>query len=858
MILRDSPVNIGAASIARSAPGRSACLGACLLLSALGTVSLLATTVGDLAATDPRNIRNGLQIPSKNYCDQPYVVVTTNGEWVVVLTTGLSHEGSAGQHIASATSSDQGQSWSALVDIEPPEGPEASWAVPLLTPYGRIYVFYTYNGDKINTLPGSTAPIRSDTHGWYCFKYSDDSGRTWSAQRYRIPVRVTACDLANQWSGDLMLFWGIDKPKVMNGRVRFAFTKLGRYFLESGEGWLLDSDNLLTERDPDKLRFVTLPEGEHGIRNHAYGSVQEEHNLVPLADDDILCVYRLNEQTPMQSLSSDGGRSWTQPERMTYGPGQRAIKQPRACPKLFKTTCGRYLFWFHNHSGRSFESRNPVFLTGGILNADGQIRWAEPEIVLFDPNISIRMSYPDLIEQEGRVWLTETQKTVARVHEVDPTLLHGLWGQATNRSVCTEGLLDNTSAPGFGRLEGRGLSLELLFRLESDMPGQRLFAKTDAAGKGVTVHTSLAADGSAALTLTLSDGVRDLTWESDPGRIRKNWTHHVVFLADFSACIIGVVLDGRYADGALRRQYGWGRIRTDLEALDVANPSTNAAAVTLCRLYGRALRTSEAIGNYRSLGLPAPPEDESAPRTLACWPLEAHSGAPGLGSAVNPAYTLTPHRHAPGTTNAQAIAQIPNPDSTPGFIGDPRVNAGAVLFDAARPGFLVASNLGARVEHTVPFTVEGWICPAAAPAADLWYLCGARDIGSGWMLTLRRDGDRIGCHLYMHNYNVSGFFPGGWITENSGWHHLALVYDPGRGAFGTWELFLDGASAGILANTQSPNTHAVAAFYLGGRPFSAANTFHGLFDYWRVSSGARPPSAFLRTPLPIFLPHLSP
>ncbi len=41
------------------------------------------------------------------------------------------------------------------------------------------------------------------------------------------------------------------------------------------------------------------------------------------------------------------------------------------------------------------------------------------------------MSYPDLIEQDGRYWITETQKTVARVHSVDPELLEGLWKQGT-------------------------------------------------------------------------------------------------------------------------------------------------------------------------------------------------------------------------------------------------------------------------------------------------------------------------------------------------------------------------------------------------------------------------------------------
>jgi hypothetical protein len=41
----------------------------------------------------------------------------------------------------------------------------------------------------------------------------------------------------------------------------------------------------------------------------------------------------------------------------------------------------------------------------------------------------IRISYPDLIEEGDKVFLTETQKDVARVHEVDRWLLEGLWSQ---------------------------------------------------------------------------------------------------------------------------------------------------------------------------------------------------------------------------------------------------------------------------------------------------------------------------------------------------------------------------------------------------------------------------------------------
>lgn len=44
---------------------------------------------------DPRNVSNGFVIPDESYSDQPYVVVTNDGNWLCVLTTGKGVEGQA-------------------------------------------------------------------------------------------------------------------------------------------------------------------------------------------------------------------------------------------------------------------------------------------------------------------------------------------------------------------------------------------------------------------------------------------------------------------------------------------------------------------------------------------------------------------------------------------------------------------------------------------------------------------------------------------------------------------------------------------------------------------------------------------
>ena len=290
---------------------------------ALFLVGLLSTCVA--VAEDPRLLTSGLPIPDEGYCDQPYVVVTGDGNWLCALTTGPGEEGHGGQHVAAAISSDRGRTWSKLIDIEPATGPEASWVVPLVTPGGRVYAFYTYNGDRIDQLPGKKKKIRADMLGWYVYKFSDDHGRTWS-ERHRLPMRVTACDRGNDWQGKVIIFWGISKPLVAGPEVFFSFTKLGKYMLDDGEGWLYRSDNLLTETDPGKIRWQMLPDGEHGIRAAEFGSVQEEHNLAAINGGGLYCVYRTTTGYPCHTYSRDGGRTWTKPEHMTYCPAGRGSR----------------------------------------------------------------------------------------------------------------------------------------------------------------------------------------------------------------------------------------------------------------------------------------------------------------------------------------------------------------------------------------------------------------------------------------------------------------------------------------------------------------------------------------------------
>jgi len=588
------------------------------------------------AVEDPRHISNGREIPSEGYADQPYVVRTDDGAWLCVMTTGTGREGAPGQHVVSMRSTDRGATWTDRADVEPADGPEASYAVLLKVPSGRVYCFYNHNTDRVTEVRTEDGGVftRVDSLGHYVFRYSDDHGRTWSERRWDVPVREFACDRENVYGGELRFFWNVGRPLITGGAALLVLHKVGAMgagFFAQSEGVILRSENIVTETDPERISFETLPDGDIGLRTPPGGGrVAEEQSLTVLSDGSLFCVYRTVDGWPACSYSRDGGHTWSTPEYLTYSPGGRRVKHPRAANFIWRLERGGFLYWFHNHGGcaarelpdwNPYDDRNPAWLMAAreIDGPEGKLlEFSQPEIALYDDDTWVRMSYPDLIEQDGRLFLTETQKHVGRVHELPAELVGGLLGQWERGEVARAGLALELadSVPGsvampalppftardasrhdYGTKDLRaGFTVETWLRLESLDAGQVLLDSRADDGRGIALVTT----ERATVKLIMNDARGECRWDCDRGVLEPGTWQHLAAIVDGGPKIMSFVVDGALCDGGDERQFGWGCFAPHLRDVTGGPELRIGPAVEGLRIYTRALRTSEVVGNWRA------------------------------------------------------------------------------------------------------------------------------------------------------------------------------------------------------------------------------------------------------------------
>ena len=532
-----------------------------------------------IGSNDPRFFDNGTFMYGNGYADQPYVVQIDKSHWLSVTTAANAEENDKDRRLVFLESFDAGKTWRQINTAIEPEAEmrQPSWGTLLRTPYGRIYCFYNLE------------PARRGERMQHVYRYSDDNGHSWS-DRCVLPMRETQIDRAFKNTRS----WGIDQPLVLNGKVYIAFTKFGGPN-RHGEGFLFVSDNILTERDPEKIAWEMLPEGDKGIRGDQLGFLQEEHNIEPLSgvENGLYCAFRTLEGYVGESYSYDGGRSWSTPQFATYADG-RFVKNPRACPMVWRTQSGKYLMWFHNHDGRRSaparnKDRNPAWMSGGVFK-DGRMVWSEPEPVLFGKVFkhNAGMSYPDLVEQDGRYYLTATNKERARLFELPKEMVEALWGQL---------LTDSESTVRLGENPGESVSLDeeslsILFDVVSNTASKKiLYDGFDRNGKGIRVSAN--ENGSLAVEVADDSSALPFVWNTDAPKSGSTVGRYALIF-DGPADLLYVVKDGALQDGGGERDFGWGRFSHEMGNV-VLKPPRLGEGVCLKGILPYRLSVSQAV-----------------------------------------------------------------------------------------------------------------------------------------------------------------------------------------------------------------------------------------------------------------------
>ena len=434
------------------------------------------------ASADPRDVvRAGLPVAggfnTSEYYNQPQSVQLSNGSWLLVLTNAGHSEGQVNQRVVSRLHQDPDLTnanlarWMPDVDIENNAfGPSAGWAVPLYAPaLDRIYAVYTFNAGNITTMPDGT-PCRCQLVGGQFMRWSDDSGATWSRERLPVHVRVTSIDKQNPWNGTVLQGWTVSKPITLeNGTVLMPFTKIGTYIQSHDRQWVLRSDNILTEPDPARVIWRTLPEGNGGATQGcaaADGSDEaEEGGMLLLGGQDVLYIFRTSGGFVNECLSRDGGLTWT--PRLAYYKTGRPLKNPRGPITARRLRNGTFLLLFFNNGWKGYSpasnnTRNPYFLVAGrrVKNETWVgVEWSQPEVALYGrgwddvaPAPAINLAYPDIVEQRaeegGDIVIFEAHEVLPgqncreqhfeslggcglATHVVQPELIAGMTSQLT-------------------------------------------------------------------------------------------------------------------------------------------------------------------------------------------------------------------------------------------------------------------------------------------------------------------------------------------------------------------------------------------------------------------------------------------
>lgn len=335
-----------------------------------------------------------------------------DGSLMAIWTQSVTATGLPGgrqvNRIVFACSVDEGVMWTSpthVVGPEPGSGTDgmASWAFPLVSKSGRIYVVYNRNDGRAGWISMHTGTMAA-----VC---SDDLGVTWSEPQ-EIPMPQSPYDdpsgaIPAEWivwqnpMRDLSGGWFVGYSHWVNKAVATLNEVRGWTEIESVVEFMRFT-NVDADPAPGELDVRYSGWGDRALRvphwRHPLLSVTQEPSLVRLPDERLFCVMRTCSGYIWWSQSRDDGDTWCSPRPLLDRDFGRPLLNPVGCDPMYQLADGRYVLFYSNNrgdidSGGAADAgpRRPSFIALGEFRpeADQPVWFSAPKQFMDTDGLSV-------------------------------------------------------------------------------------------------------------------------------------------------------------------------------------------------------------------------------------------------------------------------------------------------------------------------------------------------------------------------------------------------------------------------------------------------------------------------------------
>jgi len=298
--------------------------------------------------------------------------------------------------IVFSRSDDHGISWKSPKLIAGPRERDdsshmASWAFPMVSSSGRVYVLYNQN---------------QGVKGWILFHtgtmegvYSDDGGATWSKPQ-SIPLPHSPYDDPEAKVPPEWIVW--QKPmRDLSGGYFVGYSHWlhpAVAHLKQVKDWteiesvveFMRFENVDDDPEPCDMQIRYNAWDDKALRvphrNYPYLSVVQEPSLVRLPDQRLFCVMRTCTGYIWWSQSLDDGENWCNPRPLLYRDSGLPLMNPVGPDPIYQLSDGRYILFYHNTPGgktaggsNDATPREPLYASLGEFRPDAdQPVWFSP------------------------------------------------------------------------------------------------------------------------------------------------------------------------------------------------------------------------------------------------------------------------------------------------------------------------------------------------------------------------------------------------------------------------------------------------------------------------------------------------